>query len=444
MAAPFSLAARLLAVALLAAGARALVAPQRARRFVALRASAAATAELRERVRGLLDGLAGNLADGAAMPESAARLEAAYGADAYDAMYVGLLECFMDLKIDFDMGDDDDKLRRRRACTDPADAVTRAKLAPLYAQAMGMIDGSEPQISAVPSSDAKWTQFGSAASLKRDRKLLISVCPGSSAAVGGPPVATRTSVARSARAASSDRAASRSRRASPASVGPDAPRAPDGSGDLARAPVDAMAPWRRASSDDTRSSYKVQDEGKDSSKDDSPLSPSGRKRSVSNPEGGAGVRRSAGGIRDFASRARGTVAFAIPRRVGIGRKKMAPRVSQIASPSSRRFYEKELGEGRTKGLGGLHYMMRKGSVEDVRSRAFKDRDGVLDRFLSTRLAARQRPRVGMGRTWPPGRVGVEEGRGLWTQCLIAEDSTAHLVWDVIVACFVIAFAAVAR
>ena len=148
MAAPFSLAARLLAVALLAAGARALVAPQRAapRRF-ALRASAAATAELRERVRGLLDGLAGNLADGAAMPESAARLEAAYGADAYDAMYVGLLECFMDLKIDFDMGDDDDVLRpTAHACTDPADAVTRAKLAPLYAQAMGMIDGSEPQV----------------------------------------------------------------------------------------------------------------------------------------------------------------------------------------------------------------------------------------------------------------------------------------------------------
>ena len=214
------------------------------------------------------------------------------------------------------------------------------------------------------------------------------------------------------------------------------------------APVDAMAPWRRASSDDTRSSYKVQDEGKDSSKDDSPLSPSGRKRSVSNPEGrasaGPGVRRSAGGIRDFASRARGTVAFAIPRRVGIGRKKMAPRVSQIASPSSRRFYEKELGEGRTKGLGGLHYMMRKGSVEDVRSRAFKDRDGVLDRFLSTRLARpdddHESEWVGHGRQ---DASASKKGRGLWTQCLIAEDSTAHLVWDVIVACFVIAFVAVA-
>jgi len=138
-----------------------------------------------------------------------------------------------------------------------------------------------------------------------------------------------------------------------------------------------MAPWRRASSDDTRSSYKVQDEGKDSSKDDSPLSPSGRKRSVSNPEGGAGVRRSGGGIRDFASRARGTVAFAIPRRVGIGRKKMAPRVSQIASPSSRRFYEKELVSGGGRQFGSAPAMGSSRTSTAGRVKVVAPREGGL-------------------------------------------------------------------
>ena len=149
-----------------------------------------------------------------------------------------------------------------------------------------------------------------------------------------------------------------------------------------------------------------------------------------------------------ASRVRQTIARALPsRRMGLPREKMKPRVSQIASPSSRRFYEQDKGYqgGKRKRLGsGLHGMFRKNSVLGGER---KSEIGVLDRFLRTRLARpdddHETEWLDKGRSEAASKAGGRRFGGLYTQCLIAEDATAHLVWDVVVALFVLFFVAVA-
>ena len=75
---------------------------------VMMSASSEATQQLRARVRGLLDEVPQKLAGGASMPPSAARLEDAYAADSHDDMYVNFLEFFMDLKIEYDVSEEDE------------------------------------------------------------------------------------------------------------------------------------------------------------------------------------------------------------------------------------------------------------------------------------------------------------------------------------------------
>ena len=114
---------------------------------VMMSASSEATQQLRARVRGLLDEVPTKLADGASMPPSTARLEAAYAADSHEDMYVNFLEFFMDLKIDYDVSEEDEMLRPTvHACTDVDDFETQEKLIPLYLTAMSMLEDSEPNV----------------------------------------------------------------------------------------------------------------------------------------------------------------------------------------------------------------------------------------------------------------------------------------------------------
>ena len=101
---------------------------------------------LKARVRGLLDEVSSKLSDGATMPDSAMRLEDAYARESHEDMYVGFLEFFMDLKIDYDIGDDDMIRPTVHPCTDADDEVTQEKLAPLYNTAMIMLQDQEPEV----------------------------------------------------------------------------------------------------------------------------------------------------------------------------------------------------------------------------------------------------------------------------------------------------------
>ena len=115
------------------------------------------------RVRGLLDEVPQKLADGASMPPSAARLEASYAADSHDDMYVNFLEFFMDLKIEYDVSEEDEMLRPTvHACTDADDFETQEKLVPLYFTAMSMLEDSDPTSSL--RSGVWWSTSSRAAS----------------------------------------------------------------------------------------------------------------------------------------------------------------------------------------------------------------------------------------------------------------------------------------
>ena len=117
-----------------------------ATRQVAAEAETQATAQLKQRVRGLLDDVPTRLADGAAMPPSTARLEAAYAAGDRGDMYVLFVEFFMEMKLEYDMGEDDMCRPTAHACTDPNDSVTKRKLPELYATATSMMKDAEPEI----------------------------------------------------------------------------------------------------------------------------------------------------------------------------------------------------------------------------------------------------------------------------------------------------------
>ena len=52
----------------------------------------------------------------------------------------------MDLKIDYDVGDDELLRPSLHECTDTSDGVTQEKLAPLYNAAMQMLNGAEPEV----------------------------------------------------------------------------------------------------------------------------------------------------------------------------------------------------------------------------------------------------------------------------------------------------------
>jgi len=103
------------------------------------------TQQLKERVRGLLDVTPSMLADGATMPSSTAALEAAYGSGDYDDMLVSFLEFFMDMKLNCDIDEINDKCSPTvHACTDPLDEVTQQKVPPLYDAALTMMKNQEP------------------------------------------------------------------------------------------------------------------------------------------------------------------------------------------------------------------------------------------------------------------------------------------------------------
>eukprot|EP00587_Corethron_hystrix_P010589 CAMPEP_0113298584 /NCGR_PEP_ID=MMETSP0010_2-20120614/969_1 /TAXON_ID=216773 ORGANISM="Corethron hystrix, Strain 308" /NCGR_SAMPLE_ID=MMETSP0010_2 /ASSEMBLY_ACC=CAM_ASM_000155 /LENGTH=138 /DNA_ID=CAMNT_0000151665 /DNA_START=161 /DNA_END=577 /DNA_ORIENTATION=- /assembly_acc=CAM_ASM_000155 len=101
---------------------------------------------LKARVRGLLDSVPGKLSDGAKMPASTDALEAAYVAENYDDMYVLFLDFFMDMKLEYDMGDDDMCRPTAHACTDPDDEVTQMKLPELYLTARNLMEDVEPAL----------------------------------------------------------------------------------------------------------------------------------------------------------------------------------------------------------------------------------------------------------------------------------------------------------
>ena len=128
-------------------GSSAVRAARAASRVAMMSAPSEATQQLRARVRGLLDEVPQKLAGGASMPPSAARLEDAYAADSHDDMYVNFLEFFMDLKIEYDVSEEDEMLRPTvHACTDADDFETQEKLIPLYFTAMSMLEDSEPDV----------------------------------------------------------------------------------------------------------------------------------------------------------------------------------------------------------------------------------------------------------------------------------------------------------
>lgn len=120
-----------------------------ARRTPARAASPQATddglQQLKERVRGLLDMTPSMLADGATMPPSAAPLEEAYASGSYNHMLLLFVEFFVDMKLSYDMGDDDMCRPTVHACTDPDDKVTKEKLPDLYLFAQNMIEGAAPE-----------------------------------------------------------------------------------------------------------------------------------------------------------------------------------------------------------------------------------------------------------------------------------------------------------
>jgi hypothetical protein len=99
---------------------------------------------LKRRVRGMLDDVPPLLVEGAEMPSSTARLEAAYEANDRDAMYFTFLEFYMDMKLDFDMDENDRCCPTVHQCRDPDDDMTRHKLPVLYETAMSMTDGESP------------------------------------------------------------------------------------------------------------------------------------------------------------------------------------------------------------------------------------------------------------------------------------------------------------
>mmetsp|Transcript_16553 Transcript_16553/g.49427 ORF Transcript_16553/g.49427 Transcript_16553/m.49427 type:complete len:188 (+) Transcript_16553:226-789(+) len=145
----------LLALALLVTGTALLPSrPVRRRQTHKLRAGPATTTaeaeeakeQLRARVKGLLETVPTQLAEGAEMPQSTAALERAYKADSHDDMYINCLEFFMDLKIDYDVGDDELLRPSLHECRDTSDDVTQEKLAPLYNAAMQMLNGAEPEV----------------------------------------------------------------------------------------------------------------------------------------------------------------------------------------------------------------------------------------------------------------------------------------------------------
>mmetsp|Transcript_21194 Transcript_21194/g.24394 ORF Transcript_21194/g.24394 Transcript_21194/m.24394 type:complete len:187 (-) Transcript_21194:689-1249(-) len=101
---------------------------------------------LKERVRGLLDMTQTMLADGVPMPASAAPLENAYEQGTYNELFLQFITFFVDMKLNYDVGDDDLCRPTVFPCTDPGDEVTKEKLPQMYQFCHSMIDGADPEV----------------------------------------------------------------------------------------------------------------------------------------------------------------------------------------------------------------------------------------------------------------------------------------------------------
>mmetsp|Transcript_3173 Transcript_3173/g.7720 ORF Transcript_3173/g.7720 Transcript_3173/m.7720 type:complete len:176 (-) Transcript_3173:26-553(-) len=105
------------------------------------------TVDLKFRAKGLLDDVKRNLEEGAEMPDSAEKLRKAYVTDEHNDIYVAFLEFFMDLKLNYDVSYETDKIGpTTNPLTDIDDELTREKLPFLYDVAMTMRDGAKPEV----------------------------------------------------------------------------------------------------------------------------------------------------------------------------------------------------------------------------------------------------------------------------------------------------------